>query len=253
MDSTAGGATIVRSGRKPDWATESLNSVVGKLAEVAMNDPQKNSLAPKQRFPRRWLTRVEELLALPGDQRRHALVIFTHNTRWFFAIDPDWTKTNLLPAFMDEGPDRDAAWSGFFWAAKLPSPELFALLKPHFLDVAKPDALPKEGYERVIAGMLLAAWASRNGADGGRFVSSAELRQALKSATEDFRSHSLWQLRTWVKAPDSSFREHLAEFMRDVWPRQKSFATAQASARLCELALTDLPCSQASSKPYFRS
>ena len=108
-------SSIVRSNKEPDWATEALNSPAGKLAELLMNDPAKDHLEIGKGFPPTWISRVEELLALESDYRRHALVMFAFNLNWFYTFDPIWTEKNLISVLDQDGEDQNAVWEGFFW------------------------------------------------------------------------------------------------------------------------------------------
>src|SRR4051812_48453382 len=51
----------------------------------------------RRRFPEGWTDRLEQLLALPGDMRRHALVMLGFQINWLFVIAPEWTTEHLLP------------------------------------------------------------------------------------------------------------------------------------------------------------
>ena len=118
-DPTSGRSAILRGTGNHDWATEALNSPAGKIAQAVFNAPSTNGLSKGQGLPKNWLNQVDDLLALKGEPRCHALVIFCHNLRWFNSIDPDWTEANLLAVLQsDDGDDRDAASAGFFWATK---------------------------------------------------------------------------------------------------------------------------------------
>ena len=47
------------------------------------NDPRTDNLNHNQGIPSEWFVHAEALLALPGDLRRHAIVIGFHNLTWF--------------------------------------------------------------------------------------------------------------------------------------------------------------------------
>ncbi|UVK54931.1 hypothetical protein DBIPINDM_001411 [Mesorhizobium sp. AR02] len=79
------------------WANDALNAPVGKLASLLMNDPASKGCELGQGFPNAWTNRHEELLALPGDMRRHALVMLGFQITWLVAIAPEWTTAHLLP------------------------------------------------------------------------------------------------------------------------------------------------------------
>lgn len=136
----ASNSAVVRSSKEPDWTTEAINAPVGKIAQALFNDPRKNGLKAGGGFPAEWLTYVDDLLSLDGDLRRYALVIFSHNLKWFYLIDPNWAETNLLSVLEgDHEGDRNAAWSGFFWGARVPNPKLYMRMKPSLLAFAKPN------------------------------------------------------------------------------------------------------------------
>lgn len=79
-------STIVWGNEKPDWIIEALNAPMGKVAQALFNDPRKDGLRNGEGFPLDWLRFVDALLALTGDLRRHALVIFTRNLNWLMQL-----------------------------------------------------------------------------------------------------------------------------------------------------------------------
>ena len=72
---------VVRGSKEPDWIEEALSAPVGKLAQALMNDPQKQGIEAGKGFPLPWIGRVDELLSLEGDLRRHALAMFAFQSR----------------------------------------------------------------------------------------------------------------------------------------------------------------------------
>jgi hypothetical protein len=54
----------------------------GDLAQALMKDETLQSSTGG--FPPPWLSKVESLLAMTGDARRDALVIFSHQLAWIF-------------------------------------------------------------------------------------------------------------------------------------------------------------------------
>jgi len=236
--------TIIRGNKEPDWTMEAINAPVGKIAQALFNDPRNNDLLVGSGFPSEWLVYVDKLLSLNGDLRRHVLVIFAHQMNWFYVIDPIWTESNLL-TILDKGDesDRFAMWSGFFWGAKLPNQKLYMRLKPNFLAVAKQRSLPHSGYSDVLTGIILAGWGSTHEGTGNRLISNTEMHDVLLNTGDEFRSHILWQVERWLAIKENGTGEKwsvmLPEFLRDVWPRQKSVKTPTISARLCDLAFSN--------------
>jgi len=232
---------IVRGNEGPDWTMEAINAPVGKLAQAVLNDPRTEDRKPGRGFSLGWLHLCDRLLGLDGDLKRHALVIFGHQMTWFFAIDVEWTERRLL-SILDSGPDEDknALWSGFLWAARVPQIELFKRMKASVLSLAKKRPLRKQGYEEVLAGFILAGWA-RGGQE--RLVSDTEFHELLLHSDDEFRSHVLWTLERWTTEKDdgaeSNFLPFVSEFLKNVWPRQRAVKTSTASARLFDLAFSN--------------
>jgi hypothetical protein len=222
---------------------EAINSPAGKIAQAMFNDPRKNGLNVGQGFPSSWLDHVREVLVLPGDLRRHTLVILFRNLNWFYAIDPVWTETNLLPLFDGKDTcDRDAAWSGFLWGAVPPNRQLYMRLKEHMLTFATNPLPSRSSYIGITAGMLLAGWGSFDEETGERCVSNNEMHTLLLNVDDEFRSQVLWQAEQWsgetIEKSNEQWAKLLPELLR-IWPRQISVKSPNISIRFCELAFSN--------------
>jgi hypothetical protein len=236
-----GESSVIRGNKEPDWATEALNAPIGKLAQVVMNDPRKGSKELRGGFPTSWIKRVDELLSMRGDRRRHALVMFAFNLVWFYSIDPGGTESRFLAAIDSDADDKAAVWSGFFWGvgASGISENLFARLKPRLIELAKEKALSKRTHTQMLSSIVLLGWGRLTVATGERSLTDNEARDAILNSDEEFRLHVLWQLERWSET-DKGWRDQVAKFLRDVWPRQKAAKTPKVSARLCELTFSNL-------------
>ncbi|CAI1147732.1 Uncharacterised protein [Serratia entomophila] len=237
-----GHSSIVRGSKEPDWTMEAINSPAGKISQALFNDPRKNNLATNQGFPSEWLANIEALLALPNDLRRHTLVILFYNLNWFFTIDPNWTAQHLLPVLQgNDVDDRDSAWSGFLWGAKIPNKKLYMQLKNDMLEFAVTPLLSRRSYSEIITSMILAGWGTVDDATGGRCISNDEMRSLLLKVDDEFRSRVLWQAQRWSEEKNedshSRWKKQLSELLQ-IWPRQLSARSPNTSARLCELAFS---------------
>lgn len=236
--------TIIRSNTTPDWTMEAINAPIGKIARALVNDPRTKGLQADGGFPTEWLAFVNDLLSLPGDLHRHALVLCAHHVSWFYGIDPKWTESHLLSILDGENEnDRNAFWSGFLWAARVPDPKLYPRLKPGLLTMAKNRSLLRREYGEVLAGIILAGWGSFNKTTGERYISQGEMRDALLHADDEFRCRTLWQVERWAETNEDRTGETwatlLLTLLRDVWPRHKSIKTPTLSAQLCELVFSN--------------
>lgn len=231
---------IVRSSREIDWVMEAINSPTGQIAEALFGDPQIQRLTRQRGFPKRWLRHVERLLTLPDDLRRHALVILTHNLSWFFFVDPAWTRAKLLAVLLSNSShDQQAFWAGFLWGGKVDGRELFTILKPHMLQLAKAGDFERLGYGENLAGLLLSAWTLVDEDTGERWVTNEELRDVLLNTNDDVRCHVLWQAEHWVRKERERWLPLLLDLLRNVWPRQTAARSAVVSVKLCDIAFAD--------------
>jgi hypothetical protein len=237
-------SSVIRGSREPEWATAALNSPVGKLAQALMHDPQKDGLEVGKGFPLPWLRRVDELLSLEEVLRRHALVMFAFNLNWFFAVDPGWTQKQIMAVLDEEGDDQSAVWAGFFWASSTPpSWPLYLALKPRLLRLTTRQSIIQRRHTEVLAALLLVGWGSMDSATGEQYVTDAEMRAALVNADDDFRSRTLWQLQRWSskrQEADRNWRAKVPVFLSEVWPRQIKAKSPRITARLLDLAFSDV-------------
>ena len=146
-----GRSAIVRGNREPDRTTEALNAPAGKIAQAVFTDPRTKDLCLGKGFPTSWLRYVNDLLSLNGDMHRHAIVFFFHSLNWFYAIDPLWTEEKLITVLEgDNAHDRDAAWAGFLWGAKVPNQKLYMRLKSDLLIFATTRLTSRRAYVEVL-------------------------------------------------------------------------------------------------------
>lgn len=240
LETSESSTAIIRGNRETDWTMESINSPTGKLAEAVFDDPQINDLSEGAGFPDTWLGYVEKMLALPGDLRRHALVIFAFNLSWFFYIDAKWTTITLLEILNSENElDKEAFWAGFLWGGNAIGQEFFSILKPHMIRLAKSSDLERHGHAEALIGLLLSAWALKNEDTGEKWVSDQELRDVLLNSNDDARSRVLWQAEHWAKEEPEVWSPMLLDLLNDVWPRQITAKSGTVSARLCDIAFSD--------------
>jgi len=219
------------------WADDALNAPAGRLVRLLMDDPMKADRTVGGGFPEIWTRRADQLLALPGDRRRHALVMMGNQYNWLFNVDPVWTERALLPVIDADDADGDALWDGIFWAARMPSRALFQRIKSGLVARARRSASRRKSNE-VIAGMLLSGWGGEADApEPERLLTDAELREVLIHADDELRGQLLRHLGHWSNNVQTRWPERLIPFLRNVWPKQRALRNPTVSARLVDLAL----------------
>ena len=219
------------------WANDALNTPAGRLADLLMKDPSTRDRDLSEGLPQSWLVRHEQLLALPGDMRRHALVMLGLQINWLFAVAPDWTTAHLLSAVDDEGDDGDALWDGILWAARAPSRALYERLKRGLLARAE-SPMRRRAESHVVSAFLLIGWSGDPDANPpDQLVTSAELREILVESDQDLRGQILWHMEHWSADLQGKWRARLVPFLTEVWPNHRAVRTPEMSACLVDLAL----------------
>lgn len=232
-----GDSAVARGGKDVDWPMQAINAPAGKLAEALFDDPQIDGLSAQAGFPKEWLERAESLLMLPGDLRRHALVICAHQLSRFFFVDAAWTQKHLLSVLnSDDNEDREALWAGLLWGGRVQGHELFVILKPHMLRMAKVENLERYGHVEVLTGLLLSAWSWTDENTRERWVANEELRDVLLHSSDKMRSRILWHAERWAEEKPEKWYPLLLELLRDVWPRQIAAKSGVISEELCDVA-----------------
>ena len=232
-------APDVKRFSRPDrgWVDEGLNRPAGRMVSALFKDPASKAFEPTMSLPDAWKGRLDQLLALSGDHRPHAIAMMTPQLNWLFQTDPDWVGDKLLPLADGEGDDSQAFWAGYFWGARTPQLSLYHRLKPAFITLARQKGHRRE-HANQLAGMLLAGWGIDDGNPGSvQLISDVELREILIHADDDLRTQMLWHLERWVLEPDGDWGNRLVPFLARVWPRQRDVRTMRVSGRLADLAL----------------
>jgi hypothetical protein len=238
----AGNSIVVRrKDHDPDWVTEALNSPVGKLTQVLMQDPRVTKLEPSTEVSPSWLRSVEQLLSLDTAARQHAFAILGRYLNWFNARAPLWTRQHFVEPAAENVAVREPIWAGYFWGGQLPGKSLYEQLKPQMVVFITTRSLTRHEHIGFLAAMLLDGWARLKHEGAPQLVSDAEMQDLLLKGGEHFRSQALWYLGRWIKLPDErslAWGEMIPTLLENVWPRHKSAKGPETSAGLCELAFS---------------
>ena len=134
---------------------------------------------------------LERLIVAPGEGSDHAICIIARELRWLDYVDPAWTRATILPWFDPENPAAEPAWNGFLYNSRLPKPELFSLLKPHFLNLFA-HASKWNGGEHTFRRLheFLVIGCFQHGKKPA-YISYDEVRRALQQTDDKGRAHSI--------------------------------------------------------------
>jgi len=229
-----GESGIKSSSKYYEWVTHAINTPEGKLVDLLI-DIVPDDITSDNKFPKNWITCVEQLLHLPQSAYRFVLVQLSQNLNWFFYIDQEWTKKKLLSCLARTVDDKEAFFAGFLRSLKVPAIDLYQILKPHMLELTNSNSDSKR-FGNNLAGMLLIGWGEVNSHSGERLVSDNEMRSVLINSDENFRLMVLSNLLYLLNKESTGWDEKTLMFLEKIWPRHKKVKSTLISSRLCDLA-----------------
>ncbi|CAM1654400.1 SIR2 family protein [Bartonella apihabitans] len=224
-----------------DKLSDAINAPSGMITKALLSEPFKQNLGDKS-FHKDWFALIEAMLRLPDISRQYVLVILFTEINWFFQTDKDWTQKNLLPIFhSSNSTDRDAAWSGFLKSYKLPSPEIFNIIKDDLFTINKTRPYFYLKYIPRYAGLILALWSKTDDTTGVRRITDEEFHELLLKSGDELRTEILKQVGSWIRGPNidnssDEWKSRLPELF-SIWPKQMKAWSPEVSAILCELLL----------------
>ncbi|NEK34255.1 SIR2 family protein [Rhizobium leguminosarum] len=215
------------------WADEGLNSPIGKLGQILLEDDALRGSRGVAALSADWKRKMASLLELPGDLRRHALVLVSYRFLLFCSLDRKWAAANIMPSMDSEGPDADAFWDGFLWAKTVPCPPLFKRMRPSLLRRVR-EGSRRKSVRNGLADIVLFAWLAWS--DRRRPpLSNEHFREAIVEGGAEFAVEVIWHLGRNLKGGNVGDQK-IVEFFREVWPLQKALRVQDTSRALSSLA-----------------
>lgn len=227
-----GGRNQNRSRRTTEYA---INSPIGRVTDLLFSYLNGLKLGENSGIPDTVKAKLERLFASPGEGSDHAVCVTTRRLSWLFYLDPIWVKQRLIPWFTLAHPASEPAWNGFLRSNRLPSPQLFKVLKPSFLDAAV--TVHRWRWDGSMATKIhefLVLACFRQGS-AKAYVKFSEARAVLQKTDDAGRSHSIWFLSRLVKDGEK-WRTTGKPFLDKAWPRETVCQTAETSQRFVSLA-----------------
>ncbi len=225
---SVGGVFVERSRRTLDHA---INGPIGNATEGLRKVLVKAKPFQGAGLPEEFTTRMERLLASPGEGTDHAVCILCQHTSWLEYIDPTWTATRVLPWFNLVHPASEPAWNGLLWAQRMPTKSVWAVLKPNFLglfpriyDWHWEDRIAHCAHEWVVLSSVFGSLDESG-------LTNDEARDAIRKMNQEGRRHLIWFLSRVGKENDDGWSKLVVPFVKNVWPRDAALkAEASSSA-----------------------
>ncbi len=216
--------------------TDAINHPVGHVAQALLafwfrRDPNDDDGIPPS---------IAELFTSLCDgnrvQYRHGRVILASRMVAMFRIDHIWTQTHLLPLFdWDRDPvEAGAAWEGFLWSPRIYRPLMAAFKKSFLITAAHYQELGE--HKGQYASFL--TYAALTPLDDFK---PTEFKTAVEQLPQDGLgqvAHTLAQAQASAgDQREEYWRTRAAAFWRDVWPKDRKFASRSIAYNLALLCL----------------
>lgn len=229
---------------KRSWADRALDSDVGRLTRLFFAHPEARAATSGTGVSTWWLAQIKRILNLQGERRYEAVATIAAQTNWLFHVAAPWVREQLTPFWNSshDGEDVAAFWSGFLAQNAVPQPPLFREMRSSLLRLAHTAFALRHEEARRLSNILLCAWGERLDSNDDvpeNHVAATELREVLIHAGEDYADLTLWHLKQLTLMAASTLTgESVCQFLRDVWPRQKTVRSERFSESLVELAVS---------------
>ena len=215
-----------------------INSAGGFLTEAVIDRFWMNKPTAGQGLPLGIRDRLTQLVSGSSRLAVHARLVCMPPLHALYAVDPDWTKQNLLPHLTWNNQPTDMETSAL-WSAQLGygrwSLDLMAAIKRDFLiALEKREILDHEDYRS-------ACWRfAALGIDRPSFLTNAETRDGFHSMGAEGASFVLGLFETRLRQseqPADQWREMIAPWLRAHWPPQEAFRRTAVFSAAAEMLL----------------
>ncbi|WP_072376403.1 SIR2 family protein [Hyphomicrobium sp. NDB2Meth4] len=230
-DLSTGGVKQRRSRRTFGHA---INGPVGELTEALIQTLVQTKPAKPSSIPRALRDRINATLQAPGEGADHAASMIFIHLKWLFWLDPNWTKSSLLPMLKHSHRLSEPAWNGFLYDNRLPQANLFNLIKADYLEAFAVSETWR--WEDQAAARLSQFLVVATAGTGKKILTSAEGRDALRAANDDLRTAAVRQLGAMIKGA-ADWHARGTTFVEKVWPQEVRFQTSATSLAFADIAM----------------
>ncbi|TYB83106.1 hypothetical protein [Maritimibacter fusiformis] len=242
-----------------DWVHFAINCSMGHLAKGFFAALFSRELKVGDGIPHDLVERLDHLMEPTLIAHRPARVIAASRLSYLYAVDPGWVKRVLLSGFdWSDETESFALWQGYGWNARI-DPQLWAAIKPSFLDLFTPERLERFGsFRRNMAQLLMLV-----GIEFGiQELPRDRVRDAIRSMSAGMRSDAVAWIADYLKQSgepvegedrigagprsDALWRDRVGPWLKRVWPADPEICSGDLSEQFAVAATaTDAEFSEA--------
>lgn len=207
----------------------SMNGPIGKATEGLIAHLASKGLQEGAGLPWYFKTRMERLLASPGEGQGHAVCLLARQIGWLNHIDPIWVSDRMLPWFNLEHPASESAWVGIMSNDWMRIQSIFGQIKESFLTlptVIRTWSWSEDSARRTYIWVVQASLLQSNTGNG---LTYDEVRDCLRQIDQNGLSHLIWFLGRVGAGNDQGWDKMVVPFINNAWPRELKFQTEKTS------------------------
>jgi hypothetical protein len=233
--------------QKNDWVSLAINRSMGTLTTAFLSVLFARNLKVGGCIPADLKPRLEELLSRHEAAHRPARVIAASRLSYLYAVDPEWSRANLIPLF-DWANEVEAlsAWQGYAWQPRIDK-KLWLALKPYFLPTFTSERLEQIGdMGRNLAQMLMLVGIEF----GPNELPREDARNAIRMMSDEMRGRAI----NWVVSyldqrkedkedgnqlndPDELWSKKVWPWLDRVWPPDPGMRSHLTATQFASLAI----------------
>ena len=218
-----GGEIINRSRRTIEHA---INGPVGNTVKGLIHTLDSLKLDQGENIPEEFKSRLEYLIAAPGEGGDHTVAILTKQIRWLNYLDPEWVKGRVMPWFNFDHASSEPAWNGYLSGAKIASQEISATLKPLLIDLFPLLYQWSWGQHLATVATQMMVELAVFHSDEVWGLNTKEARYCLRNMNDKNRQDAVFRLSQIGEREKDGWTAHVIPFIDTVWPRERAFRTS---------------------------
>lgn len=216
--------------------TRAINHPIGNITGALLKLWLKRNPSDNDSLPSDIEPFFSELCDITVKRFRHGRVLLASRLIPLFRVDPNWTKTHLLPLFdwNSDAIEAKASWEGFLWAPRIYWPLLLAF-KTQFLDTVHHYEELGEHNRQFAKLLTYAALSPGDGYTTQDFQTAFSIlpQNALNEAAQIFPQ----ALESAGEQREDYWKNRIKPFWQNVWPKSINLLSDNIVSSLARMSI----------------
>ena len=202
---------------------------IGKITECLLDCIKEDM----ESVPDGIKSRVDKLMMTPGPGRSYCLAVLTNRIGLLYKVDPDWTKSQLVPHFDFGRNTSEAAWSGLVASKDHIDDQITSDLM-NFIVALFPWVyqFPWSRRDVNVCAYLVTDMGVQYSKEFHQYYND-KIRDCIRGMKEETRLESISLLHDYILHGEVS--DAAISFIRNVWPKDSSLSTEKLTSQWIQL------------------